>query len=90
MRRYLTGSLLQILLVMNNYGYTIYFISVSRYSSILNVNKKLSYYAFPFGKKQCLKSLKKAKKDFIKYFEFYLTNDDNLFEKVLKLKDIRI
>jgi hypothetical protein len=67
-----------------------YFISVSRYSSILNVNKKLSYYAFPFGKKQCLKSLKKAKKDFIKYFEFYLTNDDNLFEKVLKLKDIRI
>lgn len=66
-----------------------YFISINRYSSILNIKRKKSYYAFPFGKKQCLKSLKKAKKDFIKYFEFYLTDEnESLFQKVLKLKGI--
>ena len=66
-----------------------YFISINRYSSIINKKNKNSFYPFPFGKKQCSKVLRKAKNDFVKYAEFYLKQNDCLFDRVLKLKGIR-
>lgn len=71
------------------YEFEGYCISLNRYLSILDNKKKESFYSFPYGERQCLKSLKKAKKDFIKYAEFYLNQDDDLFDRVLKLKGIR-
>ncbi|WP_288955522.1 hypothetical protein [uncultured Polaribacter sp.] len=66
-----------------------YCISLNRYSSIANKKKKESFYPFPYGKIQCLKALTKTKKEFIKYAEFYLIQDDDLFDRVLKMKGIR-
>ncbi|APZ45683.1 hypothetical protein BW723_04945 [Polaribacter reichenbachii] len=66
-----------------------YFISINRYINIIKNKKKNSFYPFPYGKKQCSRILKKAKNDFVKYAEFYLKLNDNLFDRILRLKGIK-
>ncbi|MFS4483404.1 hypothetical protein ACKGJY_10325 [Hyunsoonleella sp. 2307UL5-6] len=65
-----------------------YHISINRLCEI-NGKKCKDFYAFPFGEKQSLKALKKAKNDFLSCALFFLETEEDLFDKVLKLKGIR-
>ena len=65
-----------------------YYISITRLAGILDY-KIDEFYEFPFGEKKTLNSLNKAKMDFLKCATFYLEEDVDLFDKVLKLKGIR-
>ena len=65
-----------------------YYISINRLARIINYKTK-EFYEFPFGEKQAINILNKAKIDFLECAKFYLKDDIDLFDKVLKLKGIR-
>ena len=65
-----------------------YYISINRLYKIVR-KKGVDFYPFPIGERKCSKSLEKAKKDFLKCALFYLETEEDLFDKILKLKEIR-
>ena len=66
-----------------------YYISLTRLTKIIEDNKKETYRRFPYGNRASKKALLRAKKDFLKYASFYLNEDVDLFNRVLKLKGIK-
>ncbi|MBT8243650.1 MAG: hypothetical protein HKP48_06690 [Winogradskyella sp.] len=65
-----------------------YHISVNRLYKIIK-RKGKDFNPFPSNEKEALRYLEKSKQDFLSCALFFLETDDELFDKVLRLKGIR-
>ena len=66
-----------------------YHITIERLSRLINQKKQKMNYNFPYGKKEALKSLIKAKEELLKYASFYFFEEEDLFDRVLRIKGIK-